>query len=120
VSIEHRWAKDRYDQLGVIARDLVGRHASVEQGRLYGHEERSPPTKLSAGCRFRKETIAAMRRNGRDAPTADLLAKPFGVYLRRAHGATISRPWAAPGRPTAHLPGVVRGKVRRQSREEAG
>jgi hypothetical protein len=27
---------------------------------------------LSAGCGFRKETIAGMRRNGRDAPKADL------------------------------------------------
>jgi hypothetical protein len=33
-----------------------------------GHEERFPPTRLSAGCGFRKETIAGMRRNGRDAP----------------------------------------------------
>ena len=33
-----------------------------------GHEERFPPTKLSAGCGFRQETIAGMRRNGRDAP----------------------------------------------------
>jgi hypothetical protein len=33
-----------------------------------GHEERFPPTKLSAGCGFRKETIAGMRRNGRNAP----------------------------------------------------
>jgi hypothetical protein len=36
-----------------------------------GHEERFPPTRLSAGCGFRKETIAGMRRNGRDAPKAD-------------------------------------------------
>jgi hypothetical protein len=35
-----------------------------------GHEERFPPTGLSAGCGFRKETIAGMRRNGRDAPIA--------------------------------------------------
>ena len=35
------------------------------------HEERFPPTKLSAGCGFRKETLAGMRRNGRDAPVAD-------------------------------------------------
>jgi hypothetical protein len=33
-----------------------------------GHEERFPPTRLSVGCGFRKETIAGMRRNGRDAP----------------------------------------------------
>jgi hypothetical protein len=32
-----------------------------------GHEERFPPTRLSAGCAFRKETIAGMRRNGRDS-----------------------------------------------------
>jgi hypothetical protein len=35
-----------------------------------GHEERFPPTRLNAGCGFRKETIAGMRRNGRDAPSA--------------------------------------------------
>ena len=33
-----------------------------------GHEERFPLTRLSAGYGFRKETIAGMRRNGRDAP----------------------------------------------------
>ena len=33
-----------------------------------GHEERFPPPRLSAGYRFGKETIAGMRRNGRDAP----------------------------------------------------
>jgi hypothetical protein len=35
-----------------------------------GHEERFPPPSLSAGCGFRKETIAGMRRKGRDAPIA--------------------------------------------------
>ena len=29
VSIEYRWAKDRYDQLQVIAKDLVGRHVAI-------------------------------------------------------------------------------------------
>jgi len=38
-----------------------------------GHEERFPPPTLSAGYAFRKETIAGMRRNGRDAPIPDLL-----------------------------------------------
>jgi hypothetical protein len=33
-----------------------------------GHEERFPPRRLIAGYGFRKETIAGMRRNGRDAP----------------------------------------------------
>jgi hypothetical protein len=49
---------------------------STRGGRLFarprrsaaGHEERFPPTRMSAGCGFRKETIAGMRRNGRDAP----------------------------------------------------
>jgi hypothetical protein len=27
---------------------------------------------MSAGCRFRKETIDGMRRNGRDAPIPDV------------------------------------------------
>ena len=35
-----------------------------------GHEERFPPTRLSAGYGFRKETFAELRRNGRDAPKA--------------------------------------------------
>jgi hypothetical protein len=39
-----------------------------------GHEERFPSTRLSVSCGFRKETIAGMRRNGRDAPIPDLPA----------------------------------------------
>ena len=39
-----------------------------------GHEERFPPTRLSAGCGFRKETIAGMRRNERAAPIPALRA----------------------------------------------
>ena len=41
---------------------------SILQRSAQGHEERFPPTRLSAGYGFRKETIAGMRRNGRDAP----------------------------------------------------
>ena len=33
-----------------------------------GQEERFPPTRLSAGCGFRKETIAGTHGNGQDAP----------------------------------------------------
>jgi hypothetical protein len=33
-----------------------------------GHEERFAPPRLSARCGFRKETIAGVSRNGRDAP----------------------------------------------------
>jgi hypothetical protein len=51
-----------------------------------GHEERFPPTRLSAGCGFRKETIAGMRRNGRDAPI------PVGSLDREVPaGLTLSR-----------------------------
>jgi hypothetical protein len=45
-----------------------------------GHEERFPPTRLSAGCGFRKETIAGVRRNGRDATKA---ATPFETATSR-------------------------------------
>ena len=47
---------------------LTGIEASCNGGN--GQEERFPPTRLSAGCGFRKETIGGMRRNGRDAPRA--------------------------------------------------
>jgi len=40
----------------------------VSDGSALGHEERFPPPRLNAGCGFRKETIAEIRRNGRDAP----------------------------------------------------
>jgi hypothetical protein len=49
-----------------------------------GHEERFPPTRLSAGCAFRKETIAGMRRNGRDAPIPDSRSGPeLSTKIRR-------------------------------------
>jgi hypothetical protein len=32
------------------------------------HEERFPPPRLSARCRFSQGTFAGMRGNGRDAP----------------------------------------------------
>jgi hypothetical protein len=35
-----------------------------------GHKERFPPTRLSARCEFRKETIAGTRGNGKVAPIA--------------------------------------------------
>ena len=39
-----------------------------------GHEERFLPSRLSAGFLLTKETIAGRRRNGRNAPIADLPA----------------------------------------------
>jgi hypothetical protein len=44
-----------------------------------GHEERFPLTRLSVGCGFRKETIAGMRRNGRDAPIPAVRADRCGA-----------------------------------------
>jgi hypothetical protein len=42
--------------------------AAVDGGYApMGREERFPTPRLSAGCGFRKETIAGMRRNGRGA-----------------------------------------------------
>jgi hypothetical protein len=39
-----------------------------------GHEEQFSTTMLGAGYGFRKETIAGMRPNGRDAPKPAILA----------------------------------------------
>jgi hypothetical protein len=49
------------------ARVLNVQGASARMAAM-GHEERFPSTRLSAGCRFRKETIARMGGDGRDAP----------------------------------------------------
>jgi hypothetical protein len=53
----------------ISALTLLGRPGSRQAMAAMGHEAPPfPPTRLSAGCGFRKETIAGMRRNGRDAP----------------------------------------------------
>jgi len=44
-----------------------------------GHEERFLPTRLSAGCGFRKGTIAGARRNGRDAPKAAIITRAIAL-----------------------------------------
>jgi adenylate cyclase len=59
-----------------------------------GHEERFPPPKLSAGYGLRKETIAEVRHNGRDAPVPDL-AGPSLVCTRER--IRVIRLTAAPG-----------------------
>jgi hypothetical protein len=46
-----------------------------------GQEERFPPTRLSAGYGFRKETIAGVRYNGRDAPKAGTPVLPLLLQL---------------------------------------
>ena len=47
-----------------------------------GQEEPFPPTMLGAGYGFRKETIAGMRPNGRDAPIADHPGLAFPTLRR--------------------------------------
>jgi hypothetical protein len=53
----------------VPATARVARPDQMRRSAL-GHEERFPPTRLSAGCGFRKETIAGMRGNDEVAPIA--------------------------------------------------
>ena len=53
---------------GKASRPFSAVRRTGRRGQHWGHEERFPRTKLSAGYGFRKETIAGMRRNGRDAP----------------------------------------------------
>ena len=58
-----------------------------------GHKERYPPSSLSAGFAFRKETITGSRRNGRDAPMigigGHLAAPPLPHH--RAYGSVPRR-----------------------------
>jgi hypothetical protein len=42
------------------------------------HEERFPPPRLSARCRFSQGTFAGMRGNGRDAPEAAIRGTAMG------------------------------------------
>jgi hypothetical protein len=60
-----------------------------------GHEERFPPRRLRVGCAFRKETIARMRRNGRDAP------------IPATHGTVTELGGSTPNRPTLPCRWVV-------------
>jgi hypothetical protein len=39
---------------------------ALERASGVGHKDRFPPPKSSVGCRFKKATMARMRRNGRD------------------------------------------------------
>ena len=48
-----------------------------------GHQERLAPPRLSVSCRLRKETIAAMRCNGQDAPKAVIRRRiPVSIQAR--------------------------------------
>jgi hypothetical protein len=65
-------------------------HSRPSAGRSgVGHEERFPPTRLSAGCGFRKETIAGMRRNGRDTPIA-VIWPTVGRWLKQPEAEVCS------------------------------
>jgi hypothetical protein len=69
-----------------------------------GHEERFPQTRMSAGCGFRKETIAGMRRNGRDAP----IPAVRGVASNRRGPMSWRTVLHLAERPAAHRPGGAR------------
>src|SRR5271163_1571827 len=60
-----------------------------------GHEERFAPPRLSARCGFRKETIAGVRHNGRDAPEADRIARPKSTLSRKSAKVSFARHWNA-------------------------
>ena len=71
-----------------------------------GHEERFPPTRLSAGCGFRKETIAGMRRNERDAPIPAVCL--IEIEPRSSTHSGRSRPsLTMPALPRSVIPAVV-------------
>jgi hypothetical protein len=57
-----------------------------------GHEDAFAPPRLSAGCGFRKETIAGTRRKGRDAPITALCAMDRAASIKGG-------PWSAIGLP---------------------
>jgi hypothetical protein len=65
---------------------------------VLGHEERFPPTRLSAGCGFRKETIAGMRRNGRDAPVPAVRPRTRGAVPRGGLLVRAGEQWIADDR----------------------
>ena len=69
---------------------LFTRRAMLRRMTALGHEERFPPTKLSADYGFSKETFEGGRRNGRDAPIPDLPALAPNEEVR-----SYSRPFAA-------------------------
>ena len=90
-----------------------------------GHEERFPPTRLSAGCGFRKETIAGRRRNGQDAPLRAIrgteIERQGSTHSGRsfpsiAMPAHATKPSFRCARPSGDL--VETGRSRRQKRQE--
>jgi hypothetical protein len=75
---------------GKASRPFSAVRRTGRRGQHWGHEERFPRTKLSAGYGFRKKTIAGMRRNGRDAPEAVLYMPPDIVVPARRDPARSS------------------------------
>src|SRR5271166_4074605 len=92
---------------------------------VLGHEARFPTPRLSAGCGFRKETIAGMRRNGRDAPIPDLPPSPRNGEVRPEAAVGSSNRHRAldrrPGAGSVHSSSISWfGAEREQSGERAG
>jgi hypothetical protein len=86
-----------------------------------GQEERFPPTTLSAGYGFRKETIAGVRRNGRDTPFADLptLTPERGGSLLRTFLAHSVDGWADRERTFAPDFGICQSPAQASSSSSA-
>jgi hypothetical protein len=61
-----------YVLLGVSGKAIIGSSKPLHISSSSGF----PPARLTAGYGFRKETIARMRRNGRDAPIAAIRQTP--------------------------------------------
>jgi hypothetical protein len=60
-----------------------------------GHEEWFPPANLSAGYRFRKQTIAGTRGNDEDAPIPAVRANTIDRLKSTRSGPTRAVAWAA-------------------------
>ena len=87
---------------------------SILQRSAQGHEERFPLTRLSAGYGFRKETIAGVRRNGRDAPKADLAGGNLkqSASLRLGPQIVAYVKFSKIGLPDAPSPGNAKDQIR--------
>jgi hypothetical protein len=78
-------------RLGVVHQLFTSEDADPgAMARIGPQRERFSPPSLSASCRFRKETIAGIRRNGRDAPIPAVrrtASEPQGS-TRKRHSST--------------------------------
>jgi hypothetical protein len=67
-----------------------------------GHEERFPPSRLSAGCGFRKETITGIAATGENAP----IPAVRGTEIEWAHLPEANLPVSIPYRDIVYEPRI--------------